>query len=62
MLQHEILQRKSLFYLLHILDVDLAESTRQDGCPTVGGHCIKRLTLVSPGAAPRTFLKIILSA
>lgn len=56
MVPYEILQRKSLFVLLHTLDLDLAESTRRNGCPSAGGHCIKRLMRVNPGVAPRTFL------
>jgi len=36
MINHQVIQRKSLFSLLHLLDVDLAESTRLKGFPTVG--------------------------
>jgi hypothetical protein len=40
MISPEILQRKSLFVLLHQIDVDLAENVRLKPCPTVGGLCI----------------------
>lgn len=56
MLPYEILQRKSLFALLHTLDRDLAESTRRNGCPSAGGRCIKRLMRVNLGVAPRILL------
>jgi hypothetical protein len=56
MIPDEILHRKSLFTLLHNLDLDLAETARRNGCPTVGGRCIKRLMRANPGAAPRAFL------
>jgi hypothetical protein len=39
MINHQVIQRKSLFSLLHVLDVDLAESTRLKGCPTAGDRC-----------------------
>ena len=40
MLSPEIIQRKSLFILLHQIDVDIAESVRLSRCPTVGVLCI----------------------
>lgn len=57
MIDHTTLRRKSLFALLHKIDVDLAEQTRNKGCPSAGGRCIVRLTGVNLGVAPRTFLK-----
>jgi hypothetical protein len=59
MIDHTILRRKSLFALLHKIDVDLAEQTRSKGCPSAGGRCIKRLIGANPGVAPRIFLKTI---
>jgi len=40
MISPKILQSKSLFVLLHQIDVDLAENVRLKRCPTVGGLCI----------------------
>jgi hypothetical protein len=48
----DLLHRKSLFAFLHTLDIDLAEGTRAQGCPTVGGRCIGAPTCGSHGAAP----------
>jgi len=59
MIDHSLLQKKSLFALLHKIDVDLAEHTRSRGCPTAGGRCIERLTDANLGVAPRIFLMII---
>jgi hypothetical protein len=59
MIPYEILQRKSLFDLLHTLDLDLAESARRKGCPTAGGLCIERLMGANLGVAPRIFLNIM---
>lgn len=57
MVRVEVLQRKSLFSLLHVLDVDLAETARKEGCPTAGVRCIELATSVSPEAAPLIFRK-----
>lgn len=57
MIDHTLLRRKSLFSLLHKIDVDLAEGTRIKGCPSVGGRCIVRLTGANLGVAPQSFLK-----
>lgn len=62
MIDHTILRKKSLFSLLHKIDVDLAEQTRNKGCPSVGGRCITRLTGANLGVVPRIFLKTILCA
>lgn len=62
MIDHTILRRKSLFALLHKIDVDLAEQTRIKSCPSAGGHCIERLTGANLGVVPRIFLKTILYA
>lgn len=59
MIDHSLLRKKSLFALLHKIDVDLAENTRVKGCPSAGGRCIKRLTGVNLGVAPRILLMII---
>jgi len=49
MISPEILQRKSLFVLLHRIDVDLAENVRSSRCPTVGVLCITPPICVSLG-------------
>ncbi len=49
----DVLHRKSLFILLHTLDVDLAEATRAQGCPTVRVRSTGARTCGSPGVAPR---------
>jgi hypothetical protein len=53
MLAPEVLHRKSLFHLLHTLDVDLAETTRAQGCPTVRGRSTAVGMYGSPGVALR---------
>jgi hypothetical protein len=55
MVQPEVLQRKSLFSLLHTLDVELAEHTRDQRCPTVGGRCIVAAMNASLVAVPAIF-------
>ena len=40
MIPLEILKRKSLFSLLHKIDLQLAEQTRVRRCPFAGGRCI----------------------
>jgi len=52
MISPEIFQRKSLFILLHQIDVDIAESVRSSRCPTVGVLCITPHISVSLGEAP----------
>ena len=52
MISPEVLQRKSLFILLHQIDVDLAESVRSSSCPTVGVLCITLHICVSLGEGP----------
>lgn len=52
MISPEILQRKSLFILLHQIDVDIAESVRVNRCPTAGVLCIMLHICVSLGEAP----------
>jgi len=49
MISPEIIQRKSLFILLHQIDVDIAESVRSKRCPTVGVLCITLPICVSLG-------------
>jgi hypothetical protein len=53
----DLLQRKSLFVLLHTLDVDLAEGTRAQGCPTAGVRSTGAPTGGSLGAALRISLR-----
>jgi hypothetical protein len=50
MIPPEILHRKSLFSLLHKIDLDLAEQTRVRHCPFVGGRCIMPTIRESLGA------------
>ena len=50
----DLLHRKSLVAFLHTLDVDLAEDTRAQGCPTVRGRSTGASTSGSLGVAPRT--------
>jgi hypothetical protein len=50
----EIVQRQKLFFLLHQIDVDLAEGVRSLGCPTVRDRCTAALTSASPVAVPPT--------
>jgi hypothetical protein len=49
MISPQILQSKSLFVLLHQIDVDLAEDVRLKRCPSVGVLCITPLICVSLG-------------
>ena len=58
MIPPEILQRKSLFALLHQIDFDLAESVHAKPCPFAGGPCITRATSVSLAAAPLICLRL----
>ena len=57
MISHDVIQRKSLFALLHKIDLDLAETARLKRCPTVGGRCIMRLMRENLGVVPRTLLR-----
>ena len=49
MISPQILQSKSLFVLLHQIDIDLAESVRLKRCPSVGVLCITPPICVSLG-------------
>ena len=51
MIPLEILNSKSLFSLLHKIDLQLAEQTRVRRCPFAGGRCILPTTRASLGAA-----------
>jgi hypothetical protein len=53
MVSLDVLHRKSLFALLHTLDVDLAEATRTQGCPTVRVRSTEARMCGSLGAALR---------
>jgi len=55
----EVIQREKFFSLLHKIDVDLAEFARVQGCPSVGGHCIKHRMSVSLVAVPPIYQKNI---
>ena len=50
MIPPDVLNRKSLFSLLYKIDQDLAERTRENGCPFAGGRCIAPITGESLGA------------
>ena len=50
MIPLEILNSKSLFSLLHKIDLKLAEQTRVRRCPFAGGRCIMRTMRESLGA------------
>jgi len=62
MISPEILQRKSLFILLHQIDVDLAECVRLKRCPTVGVPCITPHISVSLEEAPLILMRLTQSA
>ena len=51
MIPLEILNSKSLFSLLHKIDLELAEQTRVRRCPFAGGRCIMPTIRGSLGAA-----------
>jgi hypothetical protein len=50
----DLLHRKSLFAFLHTLDIDLAEGTRAQGCPTVGAAASERLRAGATGRPRRS--------
>ena len=58
----EVIKREKFFFLLHKIDEELAESARAQGCPSVGGRCIKQLTSASPVAAPQDTRRIYSAA
>jgi hypothetical protein len=58
MISPEILQRKSLFQLLHQFDIDLAENVRSSRCPGVGVLCITPRICVSLGEALLILMRI----
>ena len=55
----EILRHKKLFSLLHAIDVDLAQLSREARCPFVVGRCILLRMCVSLVAAHPVYLKTI---
>ena len=55
----EILRHKKLFSLLHAIDVDLAELSRNGRCPFAVGRCILLRMCVSLAAAHPVYLKTI---
>jgi hypothetical protein len=58
MIPPEILQRKSLFSLLHQIDFDLSETTRAKQCPFAGALCITPTMSVSLGEVPLIFPRL----
>lgn len=48
----ESLQRASLFVLLHRIDVDLAQATRERGCPFCGGPLHRATFMRKPRGGP----------
>jgi len=58
MISPEILQRKSLFILLHQIDVDLAENVRLKRCPSAGDLCITPPICVSLGEVPLILMRL----
>jgi hypothetical protein len=62
MIPPDLLHRKSLFALLHTLDVDLAEATRSKGCPTVRARSTVACTCGSLGVVPPICRRRMLSA
>ena len=57
MIPLKILNRKSLFSLLHKIDLDLAEQTRVRRCPFAGGRCIMRTISESLAAVLLTCMR-----
>jgi len=55
----ETLRNPQLFFLLHKIDVDLAESSRGSGCPFVEGRCIVLHIFASLVAVLLVYLKNI---
>ena len=62
MIPPEILNRKSLFSLLHKIDFEIAEQARARGCPIVGGRCIMPTTRESQGAVLLIWMRHLRSA
>lgn len=56
-----ILRESSLYFLLHQIDVDLAEQARSRGCPFVGGLCIMLVMIASLAVVPRICQQNMLS-
>jgi len=61
MLTPEILQSKSLFILLHRIDVDLAEGVRQQKCPFAGALCIMHPIRASLAEVPGILMRFVRS-
>jgi len=59
MIPLEILKRKSLFSLLHKIDLQLAEQIRVQRCPFAGSRYIMRTMRVSLGAALLIWMRLL---
>ena len=59
MIPLEILNRKSLFSLLHKIDLELAEQTRARRCPFAGGRCTMPTIRESLGAALLNWMRYL---
>ncbi len=57
MIPPEILNRKSLFSILHNIDFEMTEQVRIQGCPIVGGRCIPPTIRESQKAVLLIFLR-----
>jgi len=62
MISPEVLNHKSLFSLLLRIDQDLAERTRAQRCPSVGGRCIAPTTCENLEVVPRNWKRRLRSA
>ena len=59
MIPPEILNRKSLFSLLHKIDLELAEQARVRRCPIAGGRCIMPTIRGSLAAVPLIWMRYL---
>lgn len=61
MIPPDILHRKSLFTLLHKIDLELVEQTKARRCPFAGGRCIMPTIHESLGAALLIWMRYLRS-
>ena len=59
MIPPDILNRKSLYSLLHKIDFEIAEQTRVRRCPIAGGRCTMPTTGESLGAVLLIFMRCL---
>jgi len=59
MIPLNVLTQQSLFVLLHQIDLDLAEQTKNSRCPIVEDRFIMPITSVSPVAVLLIFKKLL---